>query len=357
MRNKHKVLFLMCLLAVSLSFSSCEDIKFIEKVSEATSGSVEEVNISTETSDKDDWKTQTLSESHSSLISPVPTSDPVFSDTASSITAETTAVPISIDLDTVYTPEVTENIQDDSYFVETEPQPIRFTKSTRLYESATDTDPFKVKSGRTAVLVGYSIDRKWDIVSFADDTFLMLSGLDNYEIIEETKTTTENTTVPTEPPTTEAPITTTTEPTTTTAITTIPTTTMPIVTTTVPTTTTAAPAVTQPPVTTQPPETMTSSESVTGNIGGIEFPSDVSKTSIVFGKTFIDVDMQIYLVNDVDVSSGPGTPNKASGYIDLGMYEAGTEMKCIGISYDGWLRVRLPNNKIGFIYETDASAL
>ena len=370
MRNKHKILFVMCLLAALLSFSSCEDIKFIEKVSGTTASNGDTSSSDNITDDKDSWKTQTLISSYSDFAPTSTSTENHYPATVTSVPTETTRPPITVDFETMNTSEDTVTSQ---YFVETDPQPIRFVKSTKLYESSTDTAPFKLKAGRTATLVGYSIDKKWDVIVFADDTFLILSDLDSYEIVEETETTTTVTTTPTETTTTEVPTTTTT------VVTTTPTTTAPTVTTasvTTPPITTAAPATTttappatttvtttttqlttRPLITSQAPSATTSGKKVTGNVGGIEFPSDVSKTSLVFGITFVNMDLQIYLVNDVDVSSGPGVPNKSNGYINLGMYEAGTEMKCLGISYDGWLRVRLPNKKIGFIYETDASAL
>lgn len=376
MHIKHKAVFVFCFLTVLSAFTGCEDIKFIEKVSETTPasdiGPADPVLEST--SDGDDWKTQTLATSSITLppVTTVPSAVEYSDPTSSRISAsfiESTSEPSEISEISTTSESVTDF--DDSYFVEIHPKDIEFTKTTNLYKSSTDTEPFKIRPGFTATITGRSIDGKWDVIDFSGNTFLAISDNDYYEIVVETEaTTTERiattvaTTVSEEITTTTTTsattvTTTTTPPTTTTTaipttITTVPTTTTTIRTTTTPP---ATAVTTRPPVTTAPTNTVTSKKQVVGNVGGIEFPQDVSKTSTVFGIIFVNMDIQIYLVNDVDVSSGPGVPNKSNGYIDLGMFEAGTEMKCLGISYDGWLRVRLPNGKIGFIYETDASAL
>lgn len=381
MSVKNKITLIACLLSAITAFSGCENIKFIEKVSETGQPSETEAPISTsDTSETDDWKNQTLATSTVSFSLVLP--EPIVTTAPEETTNNTERTSTHTDESTKRTTaSVSETEIDDSYFVEIHPKNIKFTKTTNLYKSSTDTEPFRIKAGFTAILTGRSIDGKWDVIDFSGNTFLVMADKDYYEVIVETEPTTEPTTTTVE--TTLLPETTTTESTTTTSVTTTtpvpttttPTTTTPITTTSVtttpttvattvtttappPVTTTAAPTTTRPLVTTTTAAPVTTNKkNVTGNVGGIEFPSDTTKTSIVFGLTFVNMDIQIYLVNDVDVSSGPGVPNGRNGYIDLGMLEAGTEMKCLGMSYDGWLRVRLPNGKIGFIYETDASAL
>ena len=377
MSVKKKITLIACLLSVIAVFSGCENIKFIEKVSETEQSSETEASISTsDTSKTDDWKNQTLETSSVSL--PPVSPESIVTTVPEETTDNTEKTYLHTDESTKKTTtSVSETDVDDSYFVEIHPKNIEFTKTTNLYKSSTDTEPFRIKAGFTAILTGRSIDGKWDVIDFSGNTFLAMADKDYYEIIVETEPTTESTTTTVEttlPPettttesttttsvTTTTPVSTTTTPTTTKPITTMSATTTPTTVTTTtppPVTTTTVPTTTRPPVTTTTAApTTTNKKNVTGNVGGIEFPSDTTKTSIVFGLTFVNMDIQIYLVNDVDVSSGPSVPNGRNGYIDLGMLEAGTEMKCLGMSYDGWLRVRLPNGKIGFIYETDASAL
>jgi hypothetical protein len=377
-RINKKLTCITALLSIVM-FTGCEDIKFIEKVSdesesqsqEGTGEYGEEAYASSNTDE--DWRTQTLQEeSETTYNGDLDLDLPAITTT---VPAAETEVPASKESKTTAKKTTTaaaetSRFDGDDYYKITESEEIVFTATTKLYESSKDTDPFTVKSGQSATLIGYTIDYKWDIVEFSGNRFLIRASDDCYVPADSitVTTTTVATTTTTAPVTTteETSVTTetTTESTTTTVTTTVPeTTTAPPQTTTTVTTTTAPPVITTaPPVTTvTTPATTTTAATTqasglktTGNVGGVPFPDDTSKTSKVFGITFVNMEETIVLVNDVYVSSGPGTPSSTNGYIDLGMQEAGTEMKCLGISYDGWLRLRLPNGKIGFVPDTDA---
>lgn len=379
---KKKIIIIVSLLSV-ISSTGCANIKFIEKVPQSS-----EQNIESNTSDnltipntaEDDdieaWRTQTMSETSLSKKETLTTSKdydlelPIITTTSyhSQIEDNETSI-ISSKSETNNNVSEEDFSENDEYYKYIEPVDIVFVKKTSLYKNSRDLEPFTVQSGQNALLIGHTIDSKWDIIKFSGNKFLIMASESNYvEADEAEENPTERTTVPAESErvtmTTEtsALITSPTTSITTQKETTTTTTTTTTVITTQETTVTTTQQYISSVVTTTPQqitETTTTTVSsngihTTGNKGGIPFPDDTSKTSKVFGITFVNMEEMVVLVNDVYVSSGPGEPNDYNGYINLGIIEAGTELKCLGMSYDGWLRLRLPNNKIGFVQDVNA---
>lgn len=121
--------------------------------------------------------------------------------------------------------------------------------------------------------------------------------------------------------------------------------------TTPPKTTTPAPKATDPPQKetivirhTVPAETKPQEPT-----GGIAYPSKPSSTSINYGVTFADVNINVKTVRTADLNSGPAKALNSNGYKKIQTFPAGTKLKATGIGKNGWIRIKLSNGTIGYI--------
>ena len=83
--------------------------------------------------------------------------------------------------------------------------------------------------------------------------------------------------------------------------------------------------------------------------GGIPYPSKPSKTSINYGVTFADVNMNVKTVRSADLNSGPAKTLNSNGYKKIASYKAGTILRATGIGKNGWIRIKLSNGTVGFM--------
>lgn len=83
---------------------------------------------------------------------------------------------------------------------------------------------------------------------------------------------------------------------------------------------------------------------------GIPFPKNPEATSVNLGITFADVDMILRVTYDnTKANSGPGKATTSTGYFEKQTFMRGDTVSCTGIGQNGYCRVELPNNEIGFI--------
>lgn len=83
---------------------------------------------------------------------------------------------------------------------------------------------------------------------------------------------------------------------------------------------------------------------------GIPYPKNPEATSVNLGITFADVDMILRVTYDnTKANSGPGKATTSTGYFEKQTFMRGDTVSCTGIGQNGYCRVELPNNEIGFI--------
>lgn len=380
---KSKMLSFGLILLSMFLFSGCDqfkDIKLIEKISTETSETLNEIQINTEpesetTADTEEIITTTTTkyiddDFYSTLVdisetdSSKPSSHKIEESTIdSSPSSSTKSQTTPLGSDKKYIDE-----SGTEYILESKSREIIFNERTPLYLFYGGEIEMYAKIDSEGILKGINSDKNLYLIEYRGE--LLVGENVNYDYVSEEGTSVTEYTPPEETTTaitssglsffeTDSPNsttdlieTTTTVPVsseTTTQTTTVQTTTQTTRQTTQTTTQATTVQTTTAQTTTAPP--ITTSAKVKG---GVDFPDDVSKTSIVFGITFYNMDTWIVTVNDVDISSGPDYPGTDSGYIKIKSVPVNTELQCIGISVNGWLRIKTEEGKIGFIYNEDA---
>ena len=379
MKNKNALfkkflIFNFCLILLT----GCGDIKFFEKVSSTATettletGSLDDQDESV-INQNDDWKTATLPEETSNDYNLDDLSEPSYSsnnETTNSISEDLVSPPetsdTNIEITMPITEETTLTVSLNNEFTENgytfeylnTPQTVYISKVCKLEKNIGVESDMIVIVNTELEQIATSVDNNYEYsyVLYKDKYYFIKNDYLSFNpIIEEQETVSETETIQTTAsslietvPTTTTPITiittTTQKPTETTPPTTTPTT---IITTLPPTVQTTTQPTTTTPITTQPPPP-TTQQTTSIKVGGIPFPSDTSKTNIVFGQTFYVMEIQASVINSCTALSGPNN-DSSFGYRKLATLNVGDVITVTGISqYGDWVRIKTSEGKTAY---------
>lgn len=88
--------------------------------------------------------------------------------------------------------------------------------------------------------------------------------------------------------------------------------------------------------------------------GGISYPGG-NDTSFNVGIKFANVNYTAKIVWDTEANSGPGKAVPSTGFTVLRKYNVGENVKVTGVGENGWIRIKMSDGRVAFIYNTHMS--